>query len=581
MISKKIIISLLFVLIVIGNLFSQQSISGKIYNEKTKQAIPNVEVVLKPLNKGSVTNKEGKFFFENIESGNYTIIVSHIGFVKQKKAITIEKNQNMILDFNLISEIFQLDPIEIRQSRMTKIPYIQNEVLRAELDQAGIKDIGEYMRTIPNVSGVRKGGSAVDPVVRGFKFSQLNVSLDNGIKIVGGCPNRMDPTVSHVASEDIEKIEVIKGPHVLRYGPAFGGVVNLITYKPTAFKTKKFELHAKAMKAYDSNANGNRERLFLTGGNNKVYFSLSGNRKNYGNYKDGNGDEVLSKFLKYNYTAKLGVKIKENQELLFSFDDSHTRDCYFPALPMDERIDDTRVMSINYSAKMVSKRVMGIMASAYNTDVWHVMDNKERGISDTAVTISKVQTYTRGASVGTMLKVWNNSKLRIGTGFMNVDKVGNRFRTYLQDPINGQLPKTNETLMDGNVTNAGLLLELTKDIGTFNIVAAARFDVNMAKSEDTIKIIYNGIHYFDEIESTHKNLSASLAINKPVSEKFSIGLAMGRGVRSPNLLERYVKLLPVGYDNFDYLGNPQIKPEANHQIDLSCKYNSEKIGYLE
>ena len=98
---------------------------------------------------------------------------------------------------------------------------------------------------VPNVSGIRKGGVAVDPVIRGFKFSQLNVILDNGVKIENGCPNRMDPVSSHVETEDIENIEVIKGPFVLRYGPALGGVINLVTEKPHPYE--KFEIHADAV----------------------------------------------------------------------------------------------------------------------------------------------------------------------------------------------------------------------------------------------------------------------------------------------------------------------------------------------
>ncbi|MEZ5195165.1 MAG: hypothetical protein R2764_01805 [Bacteroidales bacterium] len=42
----------------------------------------------------------------------------------------------------------------------------------------------------------------IDPVVRGFKYSQLNVQVDNGLKIEGGCPNRMDPATAHVEIED-------------------------------------------------------------------------------------------------------------------------------------------------------------------------------------------------------------------------------------------------------------------------------------------------------------------------------------------------------------------------------------------
>jgi len=32
--------------------------------------------------------------------------------------------------------------------------------------------------------------------------------------------------------------------------------------------------------------------------------------------------------------------------------------------------------------------------------------------------------------------------------------------------------------------------------------------------------------------------------------------------------------LPIGYDNYDYLGNPQLKPEANNEIDISGEFTT-------
>ena len=100
------------------------------------------------------------------------------------------------------------------------------------LNTEAIRDIGDLLRQQPNVSGIRKGGIAIDPVIRGFKYNQVTVLLNSGVKIEGGCPNRMDPVASHVESENISKIEIIKGPYVLKYGPVMGAMVNLITQLP-------------------------------------------------------------------------------------------------------------------------------------------------------------------------------------------------------------------------------------------------------------------------------------------------------------------------------------------------------------
>ena len=56
-----------------------------------------------------------------------------------------------------------------------------------------------------------------------------------------------------------------------------------------------------------------------------------------------------------------------------------------------------------------------------------------------------------------------------------------------------------------------------------------------------------------------------------LNEKFSLSLSAGRGTRFPDMVERYIVALPVGYDNFEYIGNPQLEPETNNEIDLNLK----------
>ncbi|MDD2346229.1 MAG: TonB-dependent receptor, partial [Bacteroidales bacterium] len=60
--------------------------------------------------------------------------------------------------------------------------------------------------------------------------------------------------------------------------------------------------------------------------------------------------------------------------------------------------------------------------------------------------------------------------------------------------------------------------------------------------------------------------------------KWAFELGLTRAHRNPDMNELYIKRMPVGFDTYDYIGNPNLKPELNHQIDLAVKTNiSEKI----
>ena len=85
-------------------------------------------------------------------------------------------------------------------------------------------DGGEVLNQTPLINGIRKSGSyGFDPVLRGFKYDQINIVMDGIQSANAACPNRMDPPSSQMAPNMIKQIEIIKGPHALRYGNAIGG----------------------------------------------------------------------------------------------------------------------------------------------------------------------------------------------------------------------------------------------------------------------------------------------------------------------------------------------------------------------
>jgi len=168
-----------------------------------------------------------------------------------------------------LTDTIMLGGVVFTDTLIKKVPFVTTQVSKEIMQSAQTRDVGDYLRSIPNVAGIRKGGGAIDPVVRGFKFSQLNVVMDGGMKIENGCPNRMDPVSSHVEVEELSQITVVKGPFLLNYGPALGGVIDLQTEDPHPYA--KFEIHGNAMFGYETNWDGAKEYFSLYGGNSKLY----------------------------------------------------------------------------------------------------------------------------------------------------------------------------------------------------------------------------------------------------------------------------------------------------------------------
>jgi iron complex outermembrane receptor protein len=473
--------------------------------------------------------------------------------------------------------LVSLETVEIIDSQLSEQAYSVYSIDRLEIDVLPAKDVGGILRNIPNVNGVRKGGAVSDPVIRGFKYSQLNMQINSGHKIEGGCPNRMDPAVAHIDVDDIQSLEVIKGPFALRYGPNFGGVVNMKTIQP--MPRKEFKINVGAMMGYESNWNGFKNRLSIDGGNDKVFFSLSGNLKKYGNYKDGNGNEVKSGFERYNYTAQLGMSPFKNNFLIVSYDQSYGKNVLFPALPMDEREDNTKLISLDYKAINISDVFKEFSAKLYFSDVSHLMDNKERPFSDTVVAVSDIQARNYGFRLDGSFEFGKN-KFVFGTDYEHILKDGTRTKTKILEPT---MPSMSEKLWnDAEIQNNGLFILYRRVFGKLMLDAALRIDFNRANSGTLLlEKMGNEVYANSDVQSDYTNLSASAGAKYNFSDRFSLSLSLGRGVRSPDMNERYIILLPVGYDNYDYLGNPKLKPEANNEIDLSAKLNLPEAGIIE
>jgi iron complex outermembrane receptor protein len=111
-------------------------------------------------------------------------------------------------------------------------------------------------------------------------------------------------------------------------------------------------------------------------------------------------------------------------------------------------------------------------------------------------------------------------------------------------------------------------------------IFAARTDFNSATSNPMLRLKPNGTTVYEnnDTESSYINFSFSAGANWQLNSSNKVSISIGKGTRSPDMIERYIILLPVGYDPYDYLGNPQLKPETNHEIDFGYEFNNDKFG---
>ncbi len=434
-------------------------------------------------------------------------------------------------------------------------------------------DAGSLLESVPSIASIRKSGAyGFDPVLRGFKYEQLNLVLDGVQTATAACPNRMDPPASQIPINMISQAEVLKGPHSFRFGNTFGGTINFKSTEPE-FKSELTAV-GRAGSSYESNGNILRTEAVAGFSASKTDLRLFGAYSKGDDYTDGDGLDVAARFNRLNWGGKLGLKLGNSQRIGILVSNNVAKDVDFPALPMDLRKDNTWLVNLGHSAEFYEKALSAWETNLYGTMVNHTMDNFDKVIDPRTVD-AETEAQTRNYGGRSELRFdFENSYLYTGLDYRFESADGFRTREMLMGPMAGKI-LTDNVWQDAQVQRTGIFGEWHIHQNGFQFVISGRLNVNKSKANDPdprFEDIYN------DLESSIVHPSISAGGTRYFNQNFSLGLWLGMATRSPGITERYINQFPVGLDPYEVLGNPDLNPEVNNQLDLVFQYETQNTG---
>lgn len=445
------------------------------------------------------------------------------------------------------------------------------------------KNVADLFNDINGFSLIKRGNYAIDPSFRASQYEQLNIQFDGGTKAMHACPNRMDPITTHVVPEDIERIEVIKGPYTVRYGGTFGGIVNLVTEKPQQLGNG---LHGSVSSGYETNGNALVTSLKLYQITDTYDITANGGYRDFGNYKDGEGTEIPSAFRSLDYGLRLGYNVSDNQRVQAHWRQSFGRDVLHAGLPMDTEEDNSSILSLDYKLSNISDFVEEINAKAYYSYVDHIMSNNRRPSFMMTEALSIIDATTTGGKVELKMKPTEKWILYGGLDALLIARDGSRTRLVKRNAMGNLLPEPitfqDKIWQDSYVNDFGLFVENKYAFSDKTLLTAGlRYDLVISETQDPesdFQELYPNLEQRDE-----HNVSATVSMKHKISKKNNIEIAYGRGVRSANMIERYINHFTVGQDPFEYVGNPNLDAEVNNQFEIGFKgtknFNTTQLKY--
>ncbi|WP_346837527.1 TonB-dependent receptor [Microbulbifer sp. SAOS-129_SWC] len=105
-------------------------------------------------------------------------------------------------------------------------------VTKADIERLGYASLLDVIRTLPGVSVSNNGGTGKvsNVYLRGESGFRTLVLLD-GVNIADPTNTQVAAQLQHLLADDIERIEILRGPQGMMYGAGAGGVINIVSKK--------------------------------------------------------------------------------------------------------------------------------------------------------------------------------------------------------------------------------------------------------------------------------------------------------------------------------------------------------------
>lgn len=291
----------LFLLLILTELVGWSQVKGRISDGQ--QPIAGATIYAPLLNKGTLSNAEGEFQFNDFQKGNSTLVVSFVGFLPIKKSIAVE-NEEIDLGEIILSPDTSLNEVII-SGNLKPVNRLEStipvEVYSPEFLQQNPSP--NLFEGIQYINGIRPQINCSvcntgDIHINGLEGSYTFVLID-GMPIVSSLASVYG--LNGIPTGMIEKVEIIKGPSGTLYGSqAVGGLINVITKLPEYSPRFFSDIYGTSWEEFNADVGFsgklNEKIDYVTGINGFVYDNPIDNNKD--NFTDVTQQKRFSIFQK-------------------------------------------------------------------------------------------------------------------------------------------------------------------------------------------------------------------------------------------------------------------------------------------
>ncbi|MBI4542952.1 MAG: carboxypeptidase regulatory-like domain-containing protein, partial [Gemmatimonadetes bacterium] len=217
------------------------SITGLVTDQQSGQPLEGVQVYVPQLNRGTLTQSNGRYFIINVPVGTYSVEARMIGYATVRyENVVVATDITRQVNLQMVSEAVAVEEVIVTAERVPLIELTaagsQNTVTSEELSAlpvtsiSGALSLQQGFLEVPQNTDVLSLGevrrNVISPVrIRGGRGGET-LTLIDGIPVnnwvLGGRSFDLNVTA-------VEQVDLLKGGLEPQYGNALSGVVNITT----------------------------------------------------------------------------------------------------------------------------------------------------------------------------------------------------------------------------------------------------------------------------------------------------------------------------------------------------------------
>lgn len=270
------------ILIVFGILISSityaqntGTIVGKLTDKEfNNEPLAFANVLIKGTTKGTTSDMDGLYTFEDLEAGPYTLIYSFVGYETQEVDITVVAGKVTEANIVMGASAAALDEVVITTTtkkesetalllEQKKAVEFKQSIGAQEISRKGISDVAT---AVSKTTGISKQEGSGSIYVRGLG-DRYNSTTMNGLPLPSNNPSRKNINLDIFSTDIVEYIDISKTFNYTNYGDFAGANIDIISkdYKGSGFMAFKLGLGG------NSNALA-QNKFYLQDGPNKTGF---------------------------------------------------------------------------------------------------------------------------------------------------------------------------------------------------------------------------------------------------------------------------------------------------------------------